>query len=63
MPTDLDAFKHAYDKWVAESLPDYRTGNIKEIVKKYPLITPDDIPKLISRIKAAGVEVLFLVPV
>ena len=44
MPIDLDAFKLAYKKWVEESLPDYRAGNMKEIVKKYPFIAPDDIP-------------------
>ncbi len=44
MPPDLDAFKPAYEKWVKESLPDYRAGNMKEIIKKYPLIAPDDIP-------------------
>jgi len=44
MPIDLDGFKPAYKKWVEESLPDYRAGNMKEIVKKYPLIAPDDIP-------------------
>ena len=44
MPIDLDAFKPAYEKWVEESLPDFRAGNMKEIVKKYPLIAPDDIP-------------------
>ncbi|MGD8765454.1 MAG: glycine/sarcosine/betaine reductase selenoprotein B family protein [Desulfobacteraceae bacterium] len=44
MPIDLDAFKTAYEKWVEESLPDYRAGNMKEIVKKYPFIAPDDIP-------------------
>ncbi|UCG07925.1 MAG: hypothetical protein JSV83_04540 [Desulfobacterales bacterium] len=44
MPIDLDAFKPAYQKWVEESLSDWRAGNRKEIVKKYPLITPDDIP-------------------
>ena len=44
MPIDIDAFKPAYEKWVAESLPEYRAGNMKEIVKKYPFIVPDDIP-------------------
>jgi D-proline reductase (dithiol) PrdB len=44
MPIDLDAFEPAYKKWVEESLPDYRAGNMKEIIKKYPFITPDDIP-------------------
>jgi D-proline reductase (dithiol) PrdB len=44
MPIDLDKFKHAYEKWVEESLPDYRTGNMKEIVKKYPFIVSTDVP-------------------
>jgi hypothetical protein len=44
VPIDLDAYKPAYKKWVEESLPDYRAGNMKEIIKKYPFITPDDIP-------------------
>jgi glycine/betaine/sarcosine/D-proline reductase family selenoprotein B len=44
MPIDLDAFKHEYEKWVKESLPHYMAGNMKEIVKKYPFIIPDDIP-------------------
>ena len=44
MPIDLDAFEPAYKKWVEESLSDYRAGNMKEIIKKYPLIAPDDVP-------------------
>ena len=44
MPIELDKFKSAYDKWVEESLPDFRAGNMKEIVKKYPFIVSDDIP-------------------
>jgi hypothetical protein len=44
MPIDLDKFKPAYDKWAAESLPDFQAGNLKEIVKKYPYIIPRDIP-------------------
>ena len=44
MSIDLDAYKPAYEKWVEESLPDYRAGNMKEIIKKYPFIMPDDIP-------------------
>jgi D-proline reductase (dithiol) PrdB len=44
MPIDLEMFKPAYEKWVEESLPDYRAGNMKEIVKRYPFIVPDDIP-------------------
>ena len=44
MPIDLDAFEPAYKKWVEESLADYKAGNMKEIIKKYPFIAPDDIP-------------------
>lgn len=44
MGIDLDTFKPAYEKWVEESLPDYRSGNFKEIVKKYPLIVSDGVP-------------------
>jgi len=44
MPIDLDKFKIAYEKWVEESLPDYRAGNMQEIVKKYPFVVSDDIP-------------------
>jgi hypothetical protein len=29
MPINLDKFKEAYEKWVEESLPDYRAGNMK----------------------------------
>lgn len=44
MPINLDKFKPAYEKWVTESLPDYRAGNMQEIVKKYPFIVPDGVP-------------------
>jgi D-proline reductase (dithiol) PrdB len=44
MAIDLDTFKPAYEKWVKESLADYRAGNFKEIIKKYPLIVSDDVP-------------------
>ena len=44
MPIDLDAFEPAYKKWVEESLPDYRAGNMKEIIKKYTFVAPADIP-------------------
>jgi D-proline reductase (dithiol) PrdB len=44
VPFDLNAFEPAYKKWVEESLPDYRAGNMKEIIKKYPFIVPDDVP-------------------
>ena len=44
MPIDLEKFKPAYEKWVEESLPDFRAGNVKEIVKKYPFIAPVDVP-------------------
>jgi len=52
MPFDLNRFKIAYAKWVEESLPDYRAGKMQET-----------IPDFLSRIKTAGVDVLFLVPV
>ena len=44
MPFDLGVFEPAYRKWVEESLPDYKAGNMKEIIKKYPFVAPDDIP-------------------
>jgi D-proline reductase (dithiol) PrdB len=44
MPIDLDKFKIAYEKWVEESLPDYRAGRMQDIVKKYPFVVSDDIP-------------------
>ena len=44
MPIDLEKFKPAYEKWVAESLPDYQAGKMEEIVKKYPFIVPEAIP-------------------
>ena len=44
MPIDLEKFKPEYEKWVEESLPDYRAGKTKEIVKKYPLIVSDGVP-------------------
>jgi D-proline reductase (dithiol) PrdB len=44
MPVDLEKFKIAYEKWVEESLPDYRAGRMQDIVKKYPFVVSDDIP-------------------
>jgi D-proline reductase (dithiol) PrdB len=44
MPVDLEKFKCSYGKWVAESLPFYQAGDLKEIVKKYPFIVPEDVP-------------------
>lgn len=41
---NLENFKHAYEKWVKESLSDYQAGNMTEIVKTYPLIQSEDIP-------------------
>ena len=43
MPIDLDAFEAGYRKWVQESLPDYRAGNMKEIIKKYPFVAPEHV--------------------
>ena len=44
MPIDLENFKIAYERWVEESLPDYRAGRMEEIVKKYPFVVSEDIP-------------------
>ncbi len=44
MPIDLETFKQAYEKWVEESLPDYRAGRMQEIVKKYPFVVSGDVP-------------------
>ena len=44
MPFNLDLFKNAYEKWVRESLPDFRQHKMDEIVKKYPFVISDDIP-------------------
>jgi D-proline reductase (dithiol) PrdB len=44
MAIDLEKFRAAYDRWVEESLPHYRAGNLKAIVDRYPFIVPDDIP-------------------
>jgi len=44
MPIDLEKFKIAYEKWVEESLPDYRAGHMQEIIKKYPFVVSEDIP-------------------
>ncbi len=44
MPFNLERFRAAYDKWVAESLPDYQAGKMEHIIKTYPFVVPDDIP-------------------
>ena len=44
MPIDLEKFKPAYEKWVEEGLPEYQAGNVKEVVKSYPLIVAEDVP-------------------
>jgi D-proline reductase (dithiol) PrdB len=41
---DLEEFKSAYEKWVEESLPDYRAGKMENIVKKYPFMVSEDVP-------------------
>jgi D-proline reductase (dithiol) PrdB len=41
---DIGEFRKAYEKWVAESEAAYRAGEINEIMRKYPFVTPDDIP-------------------
>jgi D-proline reductase (dithiol) PrdB len=44
MSFDLQKFKSAYDKWVKESLPDYRAHKMDEIVKRYPFVISDGVP-------------------
>jgi D-proline reductase (dithiol) PrdB len=44
MSFDLEKFKSAYDKWVKESLPDYKAHKIDEIVKKYPFVIFHNVP-------------------
>jgi hypothetical protein len=44
MTFNLDTFKTAYEKWVAESLPDFRAHKMDEIVKKYPFVISEDVP-------------------
>jgi len=44
MTFNLDTFKIAYEKWVEESLPDFRVHKMDEIVKKYPFVISEDIP-------------------
>jgi len=44
MTAKLEKFKAAYDKWVAESLPDFQARKMDDIVKKYPLIVNEDVP-------------------
>jgi len=57
MTFDLENFKAAYDRWVAET--NYSFGYVNDaatLVKK-------TIPEFIARLKAQAVDVLFLVPV
>jgi D-proline reductase (dithiol) PrdB len=44
MSIDIEKFKPAYEKWVAESLPDYQAGKMEDIVKKYPFVVTDEVP-------------------
>jgi len=44
MTFDLEKFKPAYQKWVTESLPEFRAGRMTEIVKRYPFVVSDDVP-------------------
>lgn len=44
MQIDLEKFKAAYEKWVAESLPDYRAGNMDKAIKNYPFVVSEDVP-------------------
>jgi hypothetical protein len=53
MPIDLEAFKVAYKKWVAEGLAEFQAGNVLEVVKRYPLIVSEDVPWTAYRVKAS----------
>jgi len=44
MTVDLESFSRAYEQWVAESEADYRSGNMSEIVKRYPFVMAEDVP-------------------
>jgi D-proline reductase (dithiol) PrdB len=44
MPINIESFKAAYDKWVKEGLAEFQAGNVLEVVKRYPLITSEEIP-------------------
>ena len=44
MAIDIKLFKAAYDKWVEEGLAEFLAGNVLDVVKRYPLITSEDIP-------------------
>ena len=44
MTFNLDKFKAAYEKWVAESLPDFQARKMDDIVKRYPFVISEDVP-------------------
>ncbi len=44
MTFDLEKFNPAYQRWVTESLPEFRAGRMAEIVKRYPFVVSDDMP-------------------
>ncbi len=44
MPIDLMAFKTAYEQWIAEGQADYESGKVLEVVKRYPLVTSEEVP-------------------
>jgi D-proline reductase (dithiol) PrdB len=49
MLIDLETFKAACTKWVAEGLAEFQAGNVLEVVKRYPLIVSDDVPWTVYR--------------
>jgi D-proline reductase (dithiol) PrdB len=49
MPIDLKKFKAAYEKWVEESLQDFRAGKLKDVIKKYPFVVSEDVPWTVFR--------------
>ena len=44
MTVDPERFNPADQRWVMESLPEFRAGRMTEIVKRYPFVVSDDVP-------------------
>jgi len=44
MKIDFNAFKSAYDQWVATYQADFEEGKTTEAVKNYPFVVSEDVP-------------------
>jgi D-proline reductase (dithiol) PrdB len=44
MDRKLADFKGRYERWVQESLDDYRAGRAKEVMKRYPFMVYEETP-------------------